>query len=207
MLEELIFRTLRDTLPESPTDGAYLFAQTEDNQESVFTAAEDLLQQGITEKICFIDTPAMSGYPGYKEWEEMLTSRGVDKSKLETVAPIPADTTILHTGIEAASMVHFAKQQGYTSMLVTAPPFHQPRAFMAAVTAALSFYPELKLFNYLGIALPWQQEVTHSQGKVQDTRAGLIEGELKRIQKYRQQGELVSVEEVIAYLNKRDKQE
>lgn len=204
MLEELIFRTLRDTLPESATDAAYLFAQTEDNQESVFAAAEALLQQEITGKICFIHTSAMSGYPGFKEWEEALLGRGIEKSKLEAVAPIPADTTILHTRIEAESMVTFAKQQGYKSMLVTAPPFHQPRAFMAAVTAALSLYPELKLYNYPGKVLPWQQEVTHSQGKVQDTRAGLIEGELKRIKKYQQQGELAEISQVLNYLNKRD---
>lgn len=204
MLEELIIRTLCDTFPETKTDGAYLFAQTEDNQESVFAAAEHLLRKGMSKKICFIHTPAMSGYPGFKEWEEALTARGVDKSKIEPVPPVPADTNLLHTRIEAESMVSFAKERGYTSMLVTAPPFHQPRAFMAAVTAALTFYPELKLYNYPGKSLPWQQEVTHSQGKVQDTRAGLINGELKRIQKYQQQGELAATSEVLAYLNKRD---
>ena len=133
MLEELIIRTLCDTLPEEPADALFLFGQTEDNQESVF-----------------------------------------------------------------------AKERQYRRVIVTASPFQQPRAYMAAVTAALRSYPELYIYSLPGKALPWKEEVVHSQGKVQDARAGLIAGEMERIRKYHAIGDMVSVDKVIAYLNRRD---
>lgn len=205
MLEELIIRTLCDTLPEAPVDGVYLFAQTEDNQLSGFTAAQYLLQESITSKVLFVDTTAMSGYPGFAEWREILCKKGVDESSIEPVPPVPANTTMLHTRIEAESLVNHAKRQGYKSIIVTAPPFHQPRAFMAAVTAAVALYPDLKLYSYPGRALSWQQEVAHSQGKVRESRSGLIAGEVERIQKYRVKGDLLEVNKVLEFMNKRDK--
>lgn len=205
MLEELIIRTLCDTLPSAPVDAVYLFAQTTDNQEASFKAAQYLLKEGMAEKICFVKTDAMSGYSGYRYWKEELVRSGADQSSLEFVPPVPAHTDILHTRIEAESMVHFAKKQSYKSVIVTAPPFHQPRAFMAAVTAVIKIHPELKLYSFAGKALPWCQEVAHSQGAVQDTRAGLIVGEIERIHKYQAKGDLASINEVLEYLNKRDK--
>lgn len=204
MMEELIIRTLCDTLPEEPADALFLFGQTEDNQESAFAAVRDLLQQKRIKKVLFLNTGPVSGYPGFGKWKETLIASGVEEELLEPVSPVPADTEILHTGIEAKSMVAHVRKQQYKRLIVTAAPFQQPRAFMTAVTAALQSYPELELYSYPGKALPWKEEVVHSQGKVQAARAGLIPGEMKRIQKYHAQGDLASVEDVIVYLNKRD---
>lgn len=205
MLEELIVRTLCDTLPEAPVDGVYLFAQTEDNQLSGITVAQHLLQEGITSKVLFVDTVAMSGYPGFIKWCEILCKRGIDKSSIEPVPPVPTNTTMLHTRIEAESLVSHAKHQGYKSIIVTAPPFHQPRAFMAAVTASVTFYPDLQLYSYPGKPLSWQQEVVHSQGKVRESRSGLIAGEVERIRKYQAKGDLLDENKVLEFMNKRDK--
>jgi len=203
MLEELIIRTLCDTLPERPADGLFLFGQTADNQVSVFATARKLLQQKRVPKVLFIYTEALSGYPGYACWQKELTQRGIAEQALEAV-PVPAGTDMLHTLIEAEAMAIHAKKQGYTRMIVTASPFQQPRAFMAAVTATLRIYPQLYLYSVPGKALTWKKEVTHSQGEVQDTRAGLIAGEIERIHKYHAQGDLASVDQVLAYLDSRD---
>lgn len=205
MLEELIIRTLCDTIPTTPVDGLFLFGQTENNQQAAFETAQQFLKSGRTDKILFLGTKAMSGYPGFEVWREELERLGIGKEQLVAVPPVPEDTEMLHTLIEATSAVRYAKAEGYQSLAVTAAPFQQPRAFMTAMTAALREYPELYLYSLPGKALPWQEEVTHSQGKLQDTRAGLIAGEIARIACYHDRNDLISVKEALDYLNRRDR--
>lgn len=206
MIEELIIRTLCDTLPPEPVDGLFLFGQTEDNQKAAFSTACSMLERNLVERILFLGTEPISGYPGYDVWSRGLKKLGVAESMLEAVPPYPADTDILHTFIEAGSVARYAKEKGYESLIVTASPFQQPRAFMAAVTAGLRVYPELRLYSLPGKPMPWQEEVVHSQGEVQNTRAGLIAGEMDRIRKYHAKGDLASVAEVLDYLNRRKNQ-
>jgi hypothetical protein len=183
----------------------FLFGQTSDNQGSAFATSRQLMLNNQAQKILCLGTEPMSGYPGYENWKLAFNKFGVAEDMIEPVPPVPEDTAMLHTRIEAESLINHAKKQNYKTLIVTAAPFQQPRAFMAAVTAAMRAYPELYLYSCPGKALPWREEVTHSQGEVQDTRAGLVEGEMERIQKYHAKGDLASVEEVLDYLNKRDK--
>ncbi|AKD05213.1 hypothetical protein POKO110462_20585 [Pontibacter korlensis] len=204
MLEELIIRTLADTLPKQPLDALFLFGQTEDNQSSVFATAKYLVDQAQVQRVLFMHTEPISGYPGFERWYQELQQNGVPSEKLEAVSA-PANIDKLHTLIEAECMVRHAKEQGYKSIAVAAAPFQQPRAFMTAVTAVHRHYPQLYLYSQPGKPLPWCHEVTHSQGKVEDTRAGLVAGELERISKYNAKGDLDSVVVVLEYLNRRDK--
>lgn len=203
MLEELIIRALCDTLPDKPVDGLFLFGQTEDNQQAAFETARQFLQSGRTDKVLCLGTKAMSGYPGFEVWKEEMKKLGIGEGQIIPVPPVPADTDLLHTLIEATSAVRYAKEQGYKKLVVTAAPFQQPRAFMTAITAALREYPELYLYSLPGKAMPWQEEVKHSQGKLEDTRAGLIAGEMERIRCYHDQNDLISVKEALGYLNRR----
>lgn len=204
MLEELIIRTLCDTLPATPADALFLFGQTEDNQDTAFATAKLLLQENYTTNVLFLGTQPMSGYPGGASWFSTMHALGLPQKSLVQIQPVPANTDMLHTGIEANSMVKHALAQGYKKVIVTAAPFQQPRAFMAAATAAMRLYPELKIYSLPGKPLPWQEVALHSQGKTESTRAGLIAGEMKRIEKYSKHGDLASVAEVLAYLNNRD---
>ena len=201
LFPQLLIRVLCDTRPPAVTDGAYLFGQTADNEESVFAAAGQLLTAMHTRRVLLPHTAPMSGYPGFKAWQLALQEQGIGNLQIEGVTGITSP--ILHTLIEAEALVRFAKARGYGSLYVVAPPFHQPRAFMTAVTAALREYPDLQLYSYPGAALPWQAEVAHSQGQTRGTRSELIAGELERIRKYHAQGDLASVEDVLEYLNKR----
>ncbi|WP_276496442.1 YdcF family protein [Pontibacter litorisediminis] len=202
MLEELIIRSLADTLPDQTLDALFLFGQTEDNQESGFAVARQLLEQERVQKVLFLKTKPLSGYPGYEAWHRELVSRGISPQRIEGI-PDPG-TAYLHTLIEAEAMAKHAKAKGYQTVAVAAAPFQQPRAFMAAATAARRHYPQLCLYSIPGKALPWCREATHSQGKVENTRAGLIAGEMERIHKYNAQGDLDSVGQVLSYLNRRD---
>ncbi|WP_299989221.1 YdcF family protein [uncultured Pontibacter sp.] len=205
MIEELIIRALCDTIPEEPVDGLFLFGQTEDNQQAAFETSQSFLQSGRTGKVLCLGTKAMSGYPGFEVWKEEMTKLGIGVEQLIPVPPVPEDTAMLHTLIEATSAVRYAREQGYKSMVVTAAPFQQPRAFMTAITAALREHPSLYLYSLPGKPMLWQEEVTHSQGKLEDTRAGLIAGEMERIRCYHDRNDLISVTEALDYLNRRDK--
>lgn len=203
MIEELIIRALCDTIPDKPVDGLFLFGQTEDNQQAAFETAQTFLQSGRTDKVLCLGTKAMSGYPGFEVWKKEMKKFSIGEEQLIPVPPVPTDTDLLHTLIEATSAVRYSKEQGFKRLVVTAAPFQQPRAFMTAITAALREYPELYLYSLPGKAMPWQEEVTHSQGKLEDTRAGLIAGEMERIRCYHAQNDLISVQEALDYLNRR----
>ncbi|MBW2088203.1 MAG: YdcF family protein [Deltaproteobacteria bacterium] len=199
---ELLVRTLCDLRPMNPTNGAYLYCQTRSNQQSIFKAAQSLLNNSLTYKILILNTKAKSGYPGFTEWKQQLEQLGIPEKKIEGV--IINKTTMLNTLIESEGIIRFAKQHSYNSVFVVAPPFQQLRAFMTAVTVALREYPELLIYSYPGAAMSWQEEVVHSQGTLKAKRRDLIQEELERIDKYHSKGNLASPEQVLSYLNKRN---
>ena len=200
--EELLTRILCDTLPPVTADGAYLFGQTEDNQESVFLSAQELVSHALVRRILISDAQPKSGYPGGQAWRTALMGLGISSLMIEEVPVEPTPT--LNTLIEAESLMRHAKNKNYSSIIVIAAPFHQERAFMTAVSVAVSENSDACLYSFPGRALAWDEEVVHSQGTVLATRAGLISGEQERINKYQKKGDLVSYSQVLAYLRKRD---
>ncbi len=200
--KELLTRILCDTLPPATADGAYLFGQTNDNQESVFLSAQELIARARVRRILIADAGPKSGYPGMHAWRSALTARGISDAVIEEVPVEPTST--LNTLREANALIRHARKKGYCSIVVTAAPFHQERAFITAVSAALGAYPDLRLYSYPGYSLAWDDLVIHSQGTVSDTRAGLIASEQERIVIYQGKGDLASSSQVLSYLRKRD---
>jgi len=199
---ELLLRILADVRPSEAVEGAYLFAQTEPNQQSVFVAGRALIEEGHARKLLISDCPPKSGYLGVAAYRQAMIESGIPA---ETIVEVPMEpTAILHTKIESQKVVQFAKTQGYRRLLVVSSPFHQERAFMAMVTAALREYPSLKLYSVPGAPQPWDEVVVHSQGKLCGTRAELIAEEQKRLDHYTAQGDLVPRTQILQYLRKRD---
>ncbi len=183
-------------------EGAYLFAQTATNQQSVFVAGHALLEEGRARKLLISDCTPKSGYIGAAAYRRAMIESGIPA---EAIVEVPMEpTAILHTQIESHKVVQFAKALGYRRLLVVSSPFHQERAFMAMITAALREYPSLKLYSVPGAPQSWDEAVTHSQGKLRGTRAELIAEEQKRIEKYTAQGDLLPREQILEYLRTRD---
>jgi uncharacterized SAM-binding protein YcdF (DUF218 family) len=199
---ELLLRILADIRPPVPAEAAYLFGQTEPNQRSVFVAARELLRRSLTSRIWISDCTPKSGYVGAVACRRALVEFGVPADTIEEVPMEP--TEILHTLIESENVVRFARRRGFQRLIVTSSPFHQERAFMTVVTAALREYPALKVYSYPGEPQPWDEMVTHSQGQLTGTRAALIAEEQKRIEKYTTQGDLAPRRKVLEYLRTRD---
>jgi hypothetical protein len=199
---ELLLRILADVRPTGVVEGAYLFAETEPNQQSVFTAGRELVERDRVRKLLISDCTPKSGYLGAVAYRRAMIEFGIPAGTIEEVPMEP--TEILHTMIESRTVVRFARAQGYRKLLVVSAPFHQERAFMSMVTAALREYPALKLYSHPGAPQPWDEVVTHSQGRLRGTRAELIAEEHKRIDKYAAQGDLLPRKAVLEYLRTRD---
>jgi hypothetical protein len=199
---ELLTRTLCDIQPSSPTNGAYLYCQTVSNHESTFQSATSLLNSLLISKIFILQIEAKSGYTGYDNWKHQLNLFGIAEDQIEGVN---LKSAMLNTLTESEALVQFAKQRSHSSLFVIAPPFHQLRVFMTAVTVALNVYPKLKIYSFPGTAMPWNENVLHSQGVLKAKRRQLIQTELERITKYQNKGDLASTESVLNYLNNRDK--
>lgn len=204
MLEttELLLRILADVRPSGVVEGAYLFAQTEPNQESVFATGRELVARAGVRKLLISDCTPKSGYLGAVACRRAIIEFGIAAGTIEEVPMEP--TEILHTLIESQKVVRFAQAQGYQRLIVVSAPFHQERAFMTMVTAALQEYPSLKLYSIPGAPQRWDEVVTHSQGKLRATRAELIAEEQKRIERYTTQGDLLPRSKILEYLRTRN---
>jgi hypothetical protein len=202
-LLELAIRTLCDVKAGRIADAVFLYSQTLDNQNSVLSAARQILEDHLAQKVIISRSGPKSGYPGYHAWKKELLDRGVPE---ELILGVDLEgAAALNTLIEANAMIQFAEKKQYRDIYISAAPFHQLRAFMTSVTAALKFYPRIKIYSYCGNALPWQDRVAHSQGKSLGSRKELIHGEFGRIVKYQKKGDLAMDEAVLNYLDARDR--
>ncbi|MEN6575659.1 MAG: YdcF family protein [Phycisphaerales bacterium] len=200
---ELFLRIFADLQPSGIADAAYLFAETEPNQESVFFAARDLIEQKRVRRLLISDCTPKSGYIGAAAYRAAMVAAGIPAGAIEEVPMEPTD--ILHTRIESDAVVQFAKAKGYKRLLVVSVPFHQERAFLSMVTVALRDYPSLKLYSHPGKPQRWDEVVTHSQGTLRGTRIELIAEEQKRIDAYTAKGDLLPRSAVLDYLRTRDR--
>ena len=201
-LIELLTRLLCDTHYKRTADAAYLFTQTQDNQDSVLSAASELLDKGLVRKILILKTAARCGYPGFEHWKQKLNDSGVSDNCIQGVS-LDADLS-LNTLVEAEAMADHARLNRYGTLYIVASPFHQLRAYMTGVTAVIRRYPELNLYSHVGNSLPWQENVAHSQGSHRGARLTFISSELERIEKYQKKGDLASIDSVMDHLNNRD---
>ncbi len=202
-LDELITRVLCDTAPAGKVDEAYLFGETADNEDSVLKAGAFLYGMGPAEKIAICEAPKGYGYPGFKNWQAKLIKLGIQPRDILGIPP--AKDFPPSTDAEALGLVRYAKSKNWKSIYVVAPPLHQLRAFVSAVSEAVRHYPALKIYSFHGIPQKWEDHVVHSQGILRGTRSELLASELGRIEKYYRKGDLISAEDVLEYLDRRDK--
>lgn len=183
--------------------GAYIFGQTSDNEISVLTRAKEIERSMPLDKRIFLcDGETDHGYPGFETWHRALLEQGVSLDRVGRVVT-PHDQNI-NTLSEAESLIRLARHMKWQGIVIIAPPFHQLRAFMTTVSVASRAYPELSIYNQVGMPLDWSENVRHSQGTTTGTRREILRGEFDRIEKYQEKGDLLSPDEVLLYLNKRD---
>lgn len=200
LIPELLLRVLCDIHPIA--DAALLYAHTKENQDSVLEKGVELLNNGQVNELWISGSESKSGYLGVDVWRDLLIDRGVTADKVKDIPTNGYD--MLNTYIEAFEAIRYAKTNAVKSLIVVSAPFHQLRAFATIVTAVTREYPELKAYSRPGTSLSWLENVPHSQGTLMGTRDEFIYTELERIDKYHKMGDLLALEDVAAYLRKRD---
>jgi hypothetical protein len=199
---EAVVRILCDVRPQCAADAAYLFAQTRDNDSSVIAVAKNIIEDSVASRILLLSTRIRQGYPGFQVWKAKLLELGISET---LITPVELNQGEPHNTLtEATALIRFAKQSQYKAIVVSAAPFHQVRVFMTAVRAASNEFPSLRIYNFPGIALPWTEQVVHSQGMLTATRARLIQAEFERINNYYRKGDLISFDAALNYLDQRE---
>ncbi len=180
-------------------DCAYLFAETEDNQGSIFKSAAEIRGQEIAREFWVTDSENPI-WPGYTKWRNHL-GQIIGYANIKS---IPLGTPNHNTLTESQALVKYAKENKQSRIYVVAPPFHQLRAFVTTASEAIKENNSLSIFSYIG-DLPiddeyWNTEVVHSQGVLKNTRAGLMGDELNRIKNY---SNILPPKLILDYIDKR----
>jgi len=204
-LNELITRVFCDATPPGQIDAAYLFAETPDNEVSVFEAGSFLYDMKLIKKVAICKFKKALGYLGSKNWLRKLVAMGVIEKDVEKIPPgrdFPPSTQA-----EALGLVRFAMQKGWKSIYIVAPPLHQLRAFITTISEVVKEKSKLKVYSFPGLPQKWGDCIVHSQGVHKGTRSNFLGMELKKIEKYYRKGDLISTKSILTYLDARDQVE
>lgn len=193
---QLVIRLLGSPLPRPPPEVAYLFQQLDQNVDSVVGAAVRLLTIAPDTKLFLLDidndklgVPISSNYGATALLLQKLEAAGISRSCIELGSF--DHSGMIHTLVEARSVVQHAKARGWQSLAVLAPSFHLPRAAMTLASEAMREYPDLRLYPFAGDNLPWHERAQHSQGMV-GVRSDFIKSELDRIVRYTNTGDIAT---------------
>lgn len=180
-LPELYNMVMHDYRP-SFTKGIYVFIETEDNWGSAFRAASGLIKRDAATEVYSVWHKKWKGSPGYEKWKDKL-ERFVGFGRVKYIGL--DDLRRVNTLSESMALIRFANENQMDSFYLVAPPFHMLRAFMTAVSVAISYGVKINLFAYPGVPQDLNQIVAHSQGEVRKSRRDIFETEeLPRIKTY-----------------------
>lgn len=176
---------------------AYLFANTKDNQSSIFESAYHLQQKSLANQFLVVDGLEKNGFPGYEKW---LRELGPIVGNAN-ILPVPIkNPECINTYSESLALIDYTLKQGIESLYVVAPQFHQLRAFMTAASEAIKRNPRLNIFNYLGGKLSLDEVALHSQGTLRDKRGNFIAIEVRKIKEY---ANILPPNKILEYLQNR----
>lgn len=205
---------LADTAPERGTfDFAYLFACPLDNERSAIERGAELFHEKRVSRVGVLGGGPYRGggetgpvfYRGGDLWTEELLLRGVPHSAIMARHSCK-EGQVCHTGTEAEHLVLFAKEKGFTDIVIVTAPFHMLRAFTNTVTQTMRHYPELRIWCRAGTPLPWNERVIASQDLVPGLRsAEILSREFMKLHRvYKNQYDLLPARDLLAYLTRRE---
>ncbi len=202
-LDELVTRVMCDTAaPVRVADAAYLFGETADEESSSLAAAALCWKLKRVKCVGVCGVGEVAGYPGFENWKAKLIKLGVPGKNIIGI-PLANDFPP-STHAEAWGLARFVKKNKWKNIYIIAPPLHQLRAFVTAVSAIIREEAAVKAYSFVGIPEEWEEHIVHSQGKEQGkTRSEFLDDELKKIEVYYKKGDLVSGEEVLTYMDER----
>ncbi len=199
-LQTLIFNS-----PIDPTGKLiHLVAQTPDNEMSSITTVANWFGTAFKVSIGGFYHPACSPSSVIRQ---KLLQTGLSDNRiliidLDHKEVGPGQKFQYHnTRTEMEMVIEYCLKNSIYHIGVSAPPFHQVRSYMHAVSALkrANRLDTVKTFSFPGYPLNWFVDVKHSQGTTTGERHSLIDGEIERIFTYAQMGDLMWPSEVLEY--------
>ena len=194
---------------------AYIYANTPDNEASMFIKAADLANAGGTVALGISEGARGLGYEGFDHSIARLKAFGLKDGFPVTKFLVDADGNGIrnvNTGSEAQKLAEWERSiagggRGGGDIAIIMPPFHVRRAFRTTITALKRNGDiPVRVYAVPGVPLSWVQEIKYGQKLEKKPRYKSLEDELQREEKYTapEFGGLLSAQEVINYLDWRD---
>ncbi|MDO8492260.1 MAG: hypothetical protein Q7S34_01285 [bacterium] len=207
--------------PEGTATAAYLFGHTKFYESPILSVGASLIKSGKTERLylCklapgypYNGTADDPTYPDFERWQEKLNMLLIPREDIHPiVSPIPKLSDekfpISNTATEAYLLIKLAKNSGWKSVYVVTHPIHVLRAFTCAVSFAIRYYPELRIYAKSGYPInSWVQSTIANQGVVSGTRLdGAMDGEYERLNtRWDNEYDHVMAKEMLEYVRRRD---
>ncbi len=197
--------------PSEKVQFIYLVTQARDNNAAIIDAAVRISLQNNRTKdkvkigVCGLHHPACDDY---EIMRTKLMLKGVRSSEIVRIGSSHPNVgegkkfRWFNTKVEMEVVVLHCLKMGISRVGVCSSVMHQPRAYLAAISA-LSKYKAgkfMSVFSLPGEPLDWNRFAVHSQGITRGKRAELLEGEILRIFEYWREGDMVAPSYGLKYL-------
>jgi hypothetical protein len=204
----LLTRVYCDTLPPGVTDAVCFVSETAENETAAIESAARIWREGLSRHV------AVSGYlgcekedlrvSGYQVYVHRLVDLGVRREYIH-VFPLSNDLPAC-TDSEMRGLIFYSHFMKWRTLIVTAPPLHQFRAFMSLASPLIkNSDQDLLVWNAVGPAEDYSEEVVFSQSAPRDSRDDLLGSEIQKVIRYFEKGDHVSAREALGYLVTRDR--
>lgn len=204
----LLTRIYCDTLPRGVTDAVCFVSETVENEAAAIESAACIWHKGLARHV------AVSGYlgcdkgdlrvSGYKAYMRRLIDLGVRRECIH-VFPLSNDLPAC-TDSEMRGLVFYSHFMSWRTLIVTAPPLHQFRAFMSLTSPLVkNTDQDISVWNVVGPAEDYSEEIVFSQSAPRDSRDNLLGSEIEKVVRYFEKGDHISAREALDYLVRRDR--
>ena len=163
-----------------------------------------LYAEGKVKRFGFVKSRAASGAESSEVFASELMSAGIPEYALVGVPYIYPENHI-NTYFESRSFAEYLKPKKNVLTGILGQPYHLLRGYLSYVSA-------LEKAGYLpgevGVyALPcpvgsWTSPVVHSQGVVTGTKWDIVKGEVDRIFRYQEKGDLIVIPRALKWIQK-----
>jgi hypothetical protein len=188
-------------LPTQSADVVLFHARGVDDDDGLFELVTRLIQEGRAHKI------AINGFDGISTTEPGKRIGSGKDFCIKKLSPLidpkiiiptdPAQNTIE----ENRAFLKLARERNWKSGIIVAQPHQLLRAMLGAVKEISKHEMNFRLHSVCPQSVDWDKNVFANQG-VQSVRFDNISAELNRIPEYIAQGDLATLEELIAFLRK-----
>lgn len=195
--------------PDKPVDVLFFHNRSFGDYTGLFEIAGEYSHSDRTRFIAvtnnegerFGSTTPFEANPGMTECIRCL----VEEQYVPIEKIIPPKTKAFHTRQENHAFLELARQQEWKTGLILAQPHQLLRSMLGMLQIMEQSGYMMAIYTATPNSTPWQETVKGNQGLESKPRVDHISDELDRIFERQASGELASLDQLIAYLEARDK--